>query len=403
MRIAWYHHQAPGGARRALHELCRELARRHVVDVFSLETADESFLQSGVVGREVTVFPFRPHVPLRHAVGLNMARWLHDLKRLERLSGVVAARIDAGGYDVVLTDPCRFTQAAPSVLAHSLTPTAYYCHEPPRRFLEAVCRPEAAPLPPRERARAWARGRLYDLVTKPLDRRNVLAASLVLANSAMTRATIADYYERDSAVSPLGVDAARFAPPSDPERGDYVFSVGALAVAKGFDFLIRGLGRYPRRTRPRLVIAANADHASVGRQLTRLAAGCDVRLEIRSAVSDAEIVQLYQGARAFVFASHFEPFGLAVLEAMACGTPVVAVGEGGPTETVIDGVTGRLVERDEEAFAGALSGILADPAAARAMGDAGRAHVVANWTWVAAGERLETLLGGIAAGDVRAA
>lgn len=397
MKIAWYHNQAPGGARRAIYELCRELARRHTVDVFSLDTADETFLQSGTVARETRVYPFSPRRPIPFAMGYNMIRWFQDLKRLDEISRRVAADIDAGDYDVVLTDPCRFTQAAPSVLTHLDTPTAYYCHEPPRRFLESVCRPEAAPLPPQERARAWVRGRLYDAVIRPIDRRSVASASTVLANSKTTERAIKDYYGREPTVSPLGVDAEFFRPADDTaDRDGYVFSVGAMAVAKGFDFIVRGLGQCPPASRPRLVIATNADASGVGRDLRRLAAECGVDLEIVVNVSDREIVSLYQRASAFVFASHHEPFGLAVLEAMACGTPVVAVAEGGPCETVVDHATGRLVPRDEEAFAKALTYVLSDRAVARAFGLAAREHVEEHWTWETAGLQLESALSKVA-------
>jgi glycosyltransferase involved in cell wall biosynthesis len=366
------------------------------VDVFSLETADETFLQSSAFAGKTTVFPFRPRKPIRFAVGFNMLRWLRDLRSLEGLTRLIAAEVDAGHYDAVLTDPCRFTQAAPSVLAYLRTPAAYYCHEPPRRFVQSLCRPEAAPLPPQERARAWLRGRLYDTVIKPIDRRNVGRASAVLANSRMTQQMIKDYYGGDAAVSPLGVDAEKFRPADTPDRENYVLSVGALAVAKGFDFIIRTLRLCPPSVRPRLVIATNADDCGVGADIRRLAARCGVELELLLNVDDKELLRLYQRARAFVFASHYEPFGLAVLEAMACATPVISVAEGGPCESVIDGLTGLLVPRDEEGFAEALMRILEDAEFARTLGRSARLHVESEWTWRAAGERLESALASLA-------
>lgn len=389
MRIACYHNQAPGGARRAIYELCRQLALRHPVDVFSLETADESFLHSSDFAAGINVFPFRPRKPIPSAVGFNMLRWRRDLTRLEQIGREVAAVIDAGDYQAVLTDSCQFIQAAPSVLAHLGTPSAYYCHEPPRRFIQSVSRPEAAPLAPQERARAWVRGRLYDTVIKPLDRRNVLKAGTLLANSRTTKEMIKTYYKRDAAISELGVDARRFRPAESPDRENYVLSVGALAVPKGFDFIIRALRLCPSSARPTLVLAANSDDCGVGRDLRRLAARSGVQLEVRFAVSDAELLRLYQRARAFVFAAHYEPFGLAVLEAMACATPVIAVAEGGPCETVINNVTGLLVSRDEMLFAEALARILEKPGLAKSLSAEARKHVERTWTWEAAGERIE--------------
>jgi glycosyltransferase involved in cell wall biosynthesis len=402
VRIACYHNQAPGGARRAIYELCRQLGMHHTVDVFSLETADESFLRSSDFAREINVFPFRPRRPITSAVGFNMLRWRQDLARLERICCEVAAAIDAGDYQAVVTDPCRYIQAAPSVLAHLGTPSAYYCHEPPRRFIQSVSRPEAAPLAPQERARAWVRGRLYDAVIKPVDRRNVLTAGALLANSRTTQETIKTYYKRDAAISPLGVDAKRFLPADSPDRENYVLSVGALAVPKAFDFIIRALRLCPSSVRPTLVLAANSDDCGVGRDLRRLAARSSVQLEVLFGVSDAELLRLYQRARAFVFAAHFEPFGLAVLEAMACATPVVAVAEGGPCESVINNVTGLLVARNETSFGEALTRILEDPSMARSLSAEARKHVESNWTWEAAGERIGQHLSALAQNDPQA-
>jgi glycosyltransferase involved in cell wall biosynthesis len=239
---------------------------------------------------------------------------------------------------------------------------------------------------------------VYDRVTARLDRRNARAATMVLTNSEQTRRNIRRHYRRDAAVCYLGVDAARFAPDAGAGGPDYVLSVGAIEPHKGYDFLIRSLALLPERSRPRLIIAGNTDSGGHGQYLRRVAGARGVRLELLTDVPHQRIVELYRGARAFVYAPHQEPFGLAVLEAMACALPVVAVAEGGPRETVVHEATGLLAPRDEEAFAGALARIVGDPVLARALGGAGRQQVESHWTWEAAADRAEEHLAALAAG-----
>lgn len=397
MRIAVYHNQPSGGARRALYEMGKRLASRHEVDVYTLSTADEAFLSSADFAREVFVFPFERRRPRRFALYLNELRELRDLDDLEAVNRAVAHRIDRGCYDVVLADACRFVQS-PSVLTYIRTPSVYYCHEPPRRFIEPMARPGAAPLSLYQRARAvwhWPARVLYDRRVSALDRRNVAAAASVLTNSESSRQTVQRYYGRAAAVCRLGVDAQRFVP-GDLTRSDYVLSVGALEPHKGFDFIVRALARCPYEARPRLVVAGNTDDAGVGDHLRRLGEALGVRVSTSVRVSEAELLTLYQQARAFVYAPHHEPFGLAVLEAMACGLPVIAVAEGGPCESVADGTTGYLVARDETAFAGALMRVLGEPGLAAQLGRAGRQRVVADWTWDAAANRLHEHLVAVA-------
>jgi glycosyltransferase involved in cell wall biosynthesis len=333
---------------------------------------------------------------------LNDWRRFSDLNRLERVYRATAEAIDAASYDAVLVNACRFLQA-PSLLAHLTTPNVYYCHEPPRRFLQRACREDAGPLTAYQRLRSlWHRPatKLLDSVIARRDRRNFSAADAVLTNSRFTAAVIEKYYDSPAQVCRLGVDTDRFRP-STGNRRDYVVSVGALEPHKGFDFVVRSLALLPEVGRPELVIVANYLNPGVATDLHRLARAHGVAMRVMEAVTEDELVALYQGARAFVYAPHEEPFGLAVLEAMACGIPVVAVAEGGVVESVMAGASGLLTDRKESLFAEALSRVLSDGELAMAMGNEGRRLAKTDWSWQAAGRRLEAHLEEVVSGHQR--
>jgi type III pantothenate kinase len=97
-----------------------------------------------------------------------------------------------------------------------------------------------------------------------------------------------------------------------------------------------------------------------------------------------------------VCASDFESYGMVNLEAMACARPVVSTRRGGPSETVIDGVTGFLVDpRDDAALAARTLDLLRDPARRAQMGAAGRQHVEAHFSIDGMAARFQAVLDGL--------
>jgi len=137
-----------------------------------------------------------------------------------------------------------------------------------------------------------------------------------------------------------------------------------------------------------------------------IAAGVEV-VWIEQTVPLPAMAQLLSHARAFVCPSIYEPFGLVNLEAMACGTPVVATAVGGIPEVVEDGVTGYLVPYDPAAadadgelaqgLAERLQRLLADPALARRMGGAGRRAAEDRFSWATVAQRTAQVYARVAA------
>jgi starch synthase len=143
-----------------------------------------------------------------------------------------------------------------------------------------------------------------------------------------------------------------------------------------------------------VIAASSPDTPEIAAEVSALAA--QVRSEGRNLVwidrfiQREELIHLHSSATVFVCPSIYEPFGLVILEAMACETAVVASRVGGIPEIVVDGETGYLIDYDPDradAFTSALAAMidefLDDPARAQAMGEAGRRRVLESFGWPA--------------------
>ena len=404
MRIAIYHNLPSGGGKRALYEMVRGLAARHELDVYTLSSAEHDFCDLRPHSREHLVFPFEPLPLARRPFGrLNQGIRVLDLCRLQLLQKEIAAQINAAGYDAVFVHHCRYGQA-PALLRFLAVPSVYYCQEPPRRLYEPrVQRPYS------EFSAAQRLGNRFDplpalylRVLGGLDRAAVLAASLVLVNSAYSRESLYRTYGIFARVCYLGVDTERFRPQSLP-RGEFVLSVGALNPRKGFGFLLRSLALIRAERRPRLVIVSNFEGPGERHYLESLAGSLEVDLGFRVMVSDEELVRLYNQAQLTLYAPIMEPFGFVPLESMACGTPVVGVREAGVRESIVEGQTGLLTERDPGLFANAVTELKADHQRLVDYGIAAISHVKSQWTWERTVSQLEAYLAeaaGSRAGEV---
>jgi alpha-maltose-1-phosphate synthase len=182
----------------------------------------------------------------------------------------------------------------------------------------------------------------------------------------------------------------------DPHR-PYVLFVGRITRQKGVPHLLRAARAIDPSVQ--LVLCAGApDTPAIDQEFRTLVDELrrtrDVVLWIPEMLPRPEVVQLLSHAAVFVCPSIYEPLGIVNLEAMACAAPVVASAVGGIPEVVDDGVTGRLVgydEKDPAAFeqglAEAIESVIADPAAAARLGEAGRERAVREFGWEAISRR----------------
>jgi starch synthase len=199
-----------------------------------------------------------------------------------------------------------------------------------------------------------------------------------------------DFYHPDPAR-----DAVRAAG-VDPDRPSVVF-VGRITRQKGLGHLVAAA--HDIDPSAQIVLCAGApDTPEIAEETEKAVAGLAASrgnvVWVRRMLPTAEVRQLLSAATVFVCPSVYEPLGIVNLEAMACGTAVVASDVGGIPEVVDDGRTGTLVhfhEHSEAEFrtgiADAVNALLADPSRAAEMGAAGRERAVREFAWETAAAR----------------
>ncbi|WP_214366961.1 glycogen synthase [Pseudonocardia sp. H11422] len=232
------------------------------------------------------------------------------------------------------------------------------------------------------------------------ERDAVESAAAVVAVSQGMRADLLEAYP---AVDPErvrvihnGIDATQYAPDPatdvlerygvDPDRPAIVF-VGRITRQKGVPVLLRAAAHLDLDTQL-VLCAGQPDTPELGAEVSSLVhdlrAGRHGVVWLDGMLDRREVVQLLSHATAFVCPSLYEPLGIVNLEAMACGTAVVASDVGGIPEVVADRQTGLLVKPDDPAaLTEALNTLGRDPGLAAAMGRAGRERAIADFDWAA--------------------
>ncbi|MEN9711339.1 MAG: hypothetical protein RL441_1331 [Actinomycetota bacterium] len=343
---------------------------------------------------DVDVYCMGAERPDAMAFALASSEGLNPALSVIQTDVSIAAAISAAGGDVVHSHTWYANLAGHLAAATNGVPHIITAHslEPRRPW-------KADQLGGGYRVSSWIEAETYR------------AADAVIAVSAGMRQDILDCYPFvDPAKVPVvynGIDVSVFVPTMDesvlakygidPTR-PYVLFVGRITRQKGLIHLLRAAASLPRDVQ--LVLAASSpDEKHIGDEVAAAVSSLkssrpnDV-IWLETQVSKAELIVLLSHAAVFACPSIYEPLGIVNLEAMACGTAVVASAVGGIPEVVVDGVTGTLVDYTPDSigefeanFAAALVDALDNPTRSHEMGVAGRQRAMEHFGWDAIAQR----------------
>lgn len=354
MRIAIFHELDFGGAKRAVMEFAKNLRKNHIVDLYYL---DENKDDVEDYFNKVYYYKFSSKIWKGNNWKVRLYKDTIELIKLYNLHKKIAVNIKSKKYDYIFVHPSKFTQA-PFLLRFINNKCIYYCQEPLRMVydhnLSSISNIKFPKI-------------IYEFlnrkIRKWIDAENFKSASIILANSSFSKDFIEKSYKRKAEICYLGVDANLFKPLGVNKSIDVLF-IGNKD--KGYDLLNESLKFF--KTKPKVYAI--------------------FRKYKKKSVSDKELVFIYNKSKVLVALNQNEPFGLIPLEAMACGTPIIAIGEGGYKESVVDKKTGFLISRDTRELHEKISKIISDDDLRNSMAKAARAHILKDWTWDKSVDRL---------------
>lgn len=359
MKIAVYYELHPGGASRAMEEMLKILKTRHEIELFK--------------GPKIY-----PSPPFFKRLFIDLESLVFQRVKQKRL----AKLIDAKKFDLVFVSH-DFHPHAPWILRFLKTPKVFLSQEPTRAFYEKFLQiEEDMPLP----------NKLYEKINrclrKKIEESNVLFADRIVTSSYYSTESIFRAYGVSSSPAYPGINSKEYFPIKTIKKNQ-ILVVGNNEPQKDIRASVDVVALISKKYRPKLVIASPRD-TDMG-EIKRVANRKQVKLEFHVGLSQEKMCGLYNQSRLTISMAHLEPFGLSIIESLACGTPVVAVNEAGFRETVTDGKTGLLVERNFQKIATKIEKLLRDKELLKEMGNRGIKDVNTRFTWDNTVEKLEEI------------
>jgi len=243
-------------------------------------------------------------------------------------------------------------------------------------------------------------------LVKTWDRVSVTSADALLVNSKWTSKLVQKIYSSTPMVCPPGVDTQRYRPSSSQTkltinnktiRKPFILSTNRHYPQKGLEYLIAMMPKILNNCDANLVLTSLFTKYTP--KIKKLAKNLKIEDKVlfTNQVGETDLIKLYQNADVYVYSSPCEDFGLGPIEAMACGTPAVVWDYAGPTETVVNGLTGfRAKPYSIDDFADKVLRLLTDENLNQKMGKNAVNFVREFYSWNKHMKILESVLSSLA-------
>jgi glycosyltransferase involved in cell wall biosynthesis len=413
MKIAVWHNLPSGGGKRALYDHVRGLVERgHTVESWCPSTADQTYLPlSELIKEHIVPFSWKPSSAKNRVTDIadSYRDVAHMIDAMDRHCRECADQINRGNFDLLFANTCGLLHVS-SIGRHVNAPKILYLQEPCRYLYEArpqepyrslsasnggaqlpwIALPEAGTSRFIRKVKRFSRDFMQMQGWRLQAREEWLSAKafdVILVNSYFSRESVLRSYGLNAKVCYLGIDIKKFVY-RNQARENFIVGLGAILSHKNIEFVIEALAGVSAPV-PKFLWIGNIGNQSYLQELMAYAEGLGVNFEVRVRVSDDELVDILNRTMMMVYAPRLEPFGFAPLEANACGSPVVAVAEGGVRETIVNGLNGVLVNSEARTMAGAIENLMNNHAYARELGENGVRLVAEQWSVASAIDRLE--------------
>ncbi len=398
MKIAVWHNLHSGGGSRALQYHIQGLVQKgHEVEIWSYDPDADGFmnLPKNVKMHKIPLKYNEYQSSLKERFASALFEKDSNMKAMEKHCQKCALEINQGNFDVLFANSC-FYYGVPFISRFVTIPKVLYLGEPNRYLYEAM--PEQIWEAPEDilskwNAKFWVyffsntwRTNKYRVYVRE-ERKNFQAFDKVLVNSYFSMESCKRVYGLLAKVCYLGVDNSLFKPVKTSKSESYVIGLGGFYGHKNPELAIRAVGEV-KENRPKLLWIGNMVDDKYWAEMVELARSLKVTLEIKKMVTDQQLVELLSGAICMVYSSNLEPFGFAPLEANACGTPVVAVAEGGVRETIIHGKNGFLVNQNPKEIATYISQLCNNQELRNNLSKFSVDNVRKKWSLASCSERL---------------